>query len=731
MKIPQEVYYSNGERIMQNGRLQEIYNNQAGRNHYLPQQEDFVSRVQQSWVQQIGIEGGGTDRNNLKKPLRNEQNTEGMEKQEGSRRDEELKAQVKKMLLKAKYEDKLEIEKEDKKRQEEKKKQQQEKENEERKKEDKERIKKLEDQLKQNESYIQEMKERNEYLAKNRKHDKSSEKGRESRKEEHNRHERESRREEQDRHERDKREEEHDRHTRDKGERWKSNAPRTQKRVQSAPPAGERRGGNRWRPRDNEKEDAGRSRDNRRDHTKQAEGDQGSKSTKRKKEESPRKPRKHAREQESKQKRQPREPRAKRKQAYLEKKRDQEKEWQVVGRRKNQKGNKKRSFKKRREVRKDKDEVLPLDEFLKEGNILRITGFDCAEIIKKLAEHLDGDELKKRQKREKSWTPSAVLVRGSRGTDCETLYGFAYKKIEATAQEGEEVQEKDMKTIPENIAQLAQQIQSTYCISSRAAETLVFNIKKRCGTWMEGFLRAEIENKEKENEWHPKVTDFIEGIKNLIEEAEQSMCNTHIIVTAREEVTGEGLSHQFSGYTRVREADEKEQARDNGRIDQTEIVVSNFPSKVVHFPWMIRVGEENKICKVYRMIEFLKHRIDDIELTYRGKSAEYMRFSRVINPCSIVSIVRNMRKNTVVLRYGKCGTKDADNCTVANGICKHMDIISTCRHPLYVDEKGREINIDEVQSEWRVQRVVEKEGEEKAAVNAVQEEDEENIPIAV
>jgi hypothetical protein len=181
------------------------------------------------------------------------------------------------------------------------------------------------------------------------------------------------------------------------------------------------------------------------------------------------------------------------------------------------------------------------------------------------------------------------------------------------------------------------------------------------------------------------------------------------------------------------EENEKEQAKDEERIDQTEIVVSNFPAKAVHFPWMVRVRGENKICKVYRMIEFLKHRIDDIELIHRGRRAEYMRFSRVINPCSIVSIVRNMRKNTNVLRHGICGTKDADKCTVANGICRHMDIKSTCRHPLYVNKKGLEVNIDEVQSEWRVHRVVEREKEEKIAVNAVQEGeelDEENISIA-
>jgi hypothetical protein len=236
------------------------------------------------------------------------------------------------------------------------------------------------------------------------------------------------------------------------------------------------------------------------------------------------------------------------------------------------------------------------------------------------------------------------------------------------------------------------------------------------------------------------VEEFLRAAEELIERAEHSMCNTHIIIAARGEVTGESLRNQFKGYTRVVGKEEKEQEKDEKRIDQTEIVVSNFPSKVLHLPWSLRVGDKDKICKVYRMIEFLKHRIDEIELIDRGRKAEYMRFSRVINPCSVVSIIRNMRKNAVVLQYGKCGTREGNNCTTADGICMHMDIISTCRHPLHLNKRGFETDIREIQSEWHVHRAVEKEEEgkeEEAAINVAQEGeagegelDEANIPLS-
>jgi hypothetical protein len=174
IRRPQGVYYPRREEIMQEGGLQEIYNNQTGREYEYSQQEDFANRMQHDWVQQVCTEGRGTIRNSLKKPLRNEQNTEGVEKQEKSKREEELKAQVKEMLLKAKYEDRIEIEKEEKKLQETKKKQQLEWKTEEREKEDKKKIEKLEDQLKHQKSYIAEMEKRNECLVKNKKCNKNS-----------------------------------------------------------------------------------------------------------------------------------------------------------------------------------------------------------------------------------------------------------------------------------------------------------------------------------------------------------------------------------------------------------------------------------------------------------------------------------------------------------------------------------------------------------------------------
>jgi hypothetical protein len=84
-----------------------------------------------------------------------------------------------------------------------------------------------------------------------------------------------------------------------------------------------------------------------------------------------------------------------------------------------------------------------------------------------------------------------------------------------------------------------------------------------------------------------------------------------------------------------------------------------------------------------------------------------------------------MRKNTVVLQYEKCGTKKGMNCTTADGICRHTDIKSTCRHPSYLNRRGFETDIREVPSEWYI-RPVEKDEvgeEEETAINAAQEEE--------
>ena len=72
----------------------------------------------------------------------------------------------------------------------------------------------------------------------------------------------------------------------------------------------------------------------------------------------------------------------------------------------------------------------------------------------------------------------------------------------------------------------------------------------------------------------------------------------------------------------------------------------------------------------------------------------------------------------------------------------HVDIISTCRHPLHLNKKGFETDIREVQrlSEWHVHRAMEKEEKEKeeeVAINVAQEGearageiDEANIPLS-
>jgi hypothetical protein len=163
-----------------------------------------------------------------------------------------------------------------------------------------------------------------------------------------------------------------------------------------------------------------------------------------------------------------------------------------------------------------------------------------------------------------------------------------------------------MKSIPENIAQLAQQIFKTYCVKSEAARLLVFNLKAKCDTWIEGFRRVEgeiNEKKKEENAWRPKVEEFLRTAEELVERTDNSMCNTHIIVAANGEVTGERLTNQFEGYTRVAEKGEKkEQGMDENWIDNTEVVVSNFGSKCLHDPWSVMVKGVKKICKVYRSV---------------------------------------------------------------------------------------------------------------------------------
>jgi hypothetical protein len=255
-------------------------------------------------------------------------------------------------------------------------------------------------------------------------------------------------------------------------------------------------------PRIRRRESRNQSRYEEEEHPEQPKGDQGNKRTKHRKEEHP----KEARKQEQNYSRQPprdqgsrqrKQPRAQRKEEYVRKQealRDQEGAWQEV-RRRDRKNVKK--FKKRREIRKDKKEVLPFDEFLVRKNIQRITGFDFAKIVEKLIKYLNKEEVGKRAKREKRWTQKALRIRGSEERDSETLYGFGYESVEEPAEEGAEVQEKDMKSIPENTAQLAQQMFLAYCVKSEAARLLVFNLKARCDMWAEGLQRLEDEIKDK------------------------------------------------------------------------------------------------------------------------------------------------------------------------------------------------------------------------------------------
>jgi hypothetical protein len=83
-----------------------------------------------------------------------------------------------------------------------------------------------------------------------------------------------------------------------------------------------------------------------------------------------------------------------------------------------------------------------------------------------------------------------------------------------------------------------------------------------------------------------------------------------------------------------------------------------------------------------------------------------------------------MRKNAVVLKHGTCGTAEEEKCKTANGICKHVDVESTCRHPLYTNKKRIETNIPDLDIEWNVQRnFMEKEVQEEkvAAVMVAQD----------
>jgi hypothetical protein len=332
------------------------------------------------------------------------------------------------------------------------------------------------------------------------------------------------------------------------------------RRVQSAPPR-DRREENRSRAEYKKGKYPKESRDKKEEHSEQPARDQGSRHTKRKKEESPKKARKHkkehskqqARDQRSRQAGQPKDRRKDKYSRDQEASRDQEEPWQEVKKRSRKEG---KRFRKRQEIRKDKDEVLPLDKFLKEGNIQQLTSLDFAKIMEKLIKYFDGKRVEQRATKEGRWTLKALQIRGSEGKDGETLYGFDYEKVEEPVEEGTEVQEEDMKSIPENIAQLAQQIFETYCVKSKAASRLVFNLKANCDTWMEGFKRLEGEIKEQAKEDHagrPKVEEFLRTAGELVERMENSMFSTHIIVTTIGEVTGERLTDQFEGHTRVAE----------------------------------------------------------------------------------------------------------------------------------------------------------------------------------
>jgi hypothetical protein len=116
-----------------------------------------------------------------------------------------------------------------------------------------------------------------------------------------------------------------------------------------------------------------------------------------------------------------------------------------------------------------------------------------------------------------------------------------------------------------------------------------------------------------ENAWRPKVKEFLRTAEELVERTEICMGNTHIIIAANGEITGERLRSQFEGYARVPEkGEEKEQGVDDKWIDNTEVVVSNFGSRCLHYPWSVMVKDVKKICRGYRSVEFLKHRVDDI-----------------------------------------------------------------------------------------------------------------------
>jgi hypothetical protein len=98
---------------MQEGRLQDIYDDRPEGGSGYPYQYDRGNRVKQEWVQQVGTEGRPTNRDNPREPLENAQGAEGARNQENSRSDEmlneALKETARKILLKAKHDDILEI----------------------------------------------------------------------------------------------------------------------------------------------------------------------------------------------------------------------------------------------------------------------------------------------------------------------------------------------------------------------------------------------------------------------------------------------------------------------------------------------------------------------------------------------------------------------------------------------------------------------------------------------
>jgi hypothetical protein len=116
---PREMYHPNRGRRVQEGRLQDVYDDRPEGRYGYPYQYDRANRVKQEWVQQVGTEGRPTNRDNPGGPLENTQGAEGARNQESSRSDEilneALKEKVRNMLLKAKHDGIIEIAQKDKK----------------------------------------------------------------------------------------------------------------------------------------------------------------------------------------------------------------------------------------------------------------------------------------------------------------------------------------------------------------------------------------------------------------------------------------------------------------------------------------------------------------------------------------------------------------------------------------------------------------------------------------